>query len=140
MKLFIYIKQISKHMSSLGMTKYYEATMKKISIGKYLENMVGKSPANMKDPHAHHILFKKGRGAAQQQLVKEGQDILRKYGIDPILGLENLVWAPNRVAGQHDFNAIKHVVDELKIIDGAGLGYKKIVEQLEDLGRLASER
>lgn len=33
----------------------------------------------MIDPHAHHILFKKGNGKAQQELVKEGQEILRKY-------------------------------------------------------------
>ncbi|UJF32198.1 AHH domain-containing protein [Paenibacillus hexagrammi] len=54
----------------------------------------------MIDPHAHHILFKKGLGKTQQELVKEGQEILKEYGIDSIMGLENLVWAPNRVKGQ----------------------------------------
>lgn len=56
----------------------------------------------MIDPHAHHILFKTGREGTQQELVKEGQEILRKYGIDPIVGEENLVWEPNRVVGQPD--------------------------------------
>ncbi|MBR3602128.1 MAG: RHS repeat protein [Lachnospiraceae bacterium] len=30
-------------------------------------------------------------GVAQQELVQEGQAILRKYSIDPIVGIENLV-------------------------------------------------
>jgi len=30
----------------------------------------------------------------QLRLVQEGQDILRRNGIDPIAGPENLVWAP----------------------------------------------
>lgn len=54
----------------------------------------------MYDSHAHHILFKKGLGQKQKVLVQEGQGILRGYGIDPIIGEENLVWAPNAVIGQ----------------------------------------
>ncbi|MED1559349.1 AHH domain-containing protein [Bacillus paramycoides] len=53
----------------------------------------------MKNPHAHHILFEKGLNQKQQKLVREGQGILRRYGIDPIIGEENLVWAPNAVIG-----------------------------------------
>ncbi len=80
---------------------------KNIFMIKDKERFKGEPPANMIDPHVHHILFKIGNGAAQQELVKEGQEILRKYGIDPIVGEENLVWAPNRVAGQHDIAALK---------------------------------
>ncbi len=43
-------------------------------------------PTAMINPHAHHILFKKGLGQKQQELVREGQEILRRYGIDPIIG------------------------------------------------------
>ena len=57
---------------------------------KVLRRYIGGPPAGMTDPHAHNILYKKGRGAVQQALVKEGQDILIKHGIDPILGPENL--------------------------------------------------
>ena len=45
-----------------------------------------------------------------------GQAILRKYGIDPVVGPENLVWAPNRIVGQHDIVALQVVVDGLKEI------------------------
>nr|WP_237770335.1 hypothetical protein [Vibrio parahaemolyticus] len=41
--------------------------------GAYLKSVVGPPPKDMPDPHAHHILFKKGLGAEQQALVTEGQ-------------------------------------------------------------------
>ncbi len=66
-------------------------------IGEYLRNTIGNPPEDMINPHAHHILFKTGLRDKQQELVKEGQAILRKYGIDPITGTENIVWAPNNV-------------------------------------------
>jgi hypothetical protein len=47
----------------------------------------------MLNRHVHHKLFKKGLG--------EAQNILRKHGIDPIIGIENLVWAPNKIKGEH---------------------------------------
>jgi hypothetical protein len=37
--------------------------------GKHLRKIIGDPPAGMVDPHAHHILFKKGLGEAQQELV-----------------------------------------------------------------------
>ncbi len=58
--------------------------------GCYLRKLKGDPPEGMPDPHAHHILYKKGRGSAQQELVQEGQQILREAGIDPIMGPENL--------------------------------------------------
>ena len=64
----------------------------------------------IKNPHNHHVLFKKGVGAAQQAIVEEGQAILVKYGIDPIKGIENLVTAPN-VAGQHTLANVTEVVE-----------------------------
>ena len=79
-------------------------------------------------------------GAAQQELVKEGQEILRKYGIDPIVGEENLVWAPNRVVGQHDIAALEEVVNALKAVDKAGGDYDDIVKVLNMFGQIASER
>ncbi len=55
-------------------------------------------------------------------------------------GKENLVWAPNKVKRQHNFEAIENVVNTLKEIDEAGGDYDDIVEVLVDLGRKASER
>jgi hypothetical protein len=65
----------------------------------------------MQNPHAHHILYKKGIGEAQQALVKEGQAILRRYGIDPIFGPENLVWAPKSAKGQHGAERLLQLED-----------------------------
>lgn len=47
----------------------------KIDFGKYLRGLIGGPPTAMIDPHAHHILFKKGLGQKQKELVAEGQEI-----------------------------------------------------------------
>ena len=60
------------------------------------------------------ILYLKRKWKSPKELVKEGQEILKEYDIDPILGLENLVWAPNRVKGQHGIESLRNVVDNLK--------------------------
>lgn len=127
-------------MSELEITEAYESAMKNIDFGKYLSKIKGESPANMIDPHAHHILFKTGNGAAQQELVKEGQVILRKYGIDPIVGEENLVWVPNRVVGQHDIAVLEDVVNALKAVNKDCGSYDEIVRVLNMYGRIAGER
>ena len=94
----------------------------------------------MINPHAHHILFKKGLGQKQQELVREGQEILRGYGVDPIIGEENLVWAPNAVIGQHSLDALENVVNQLKTVEIEGGDFDDFVEVLEELGNLASRR
>lgn len=134
------IRIISKKMSELRITDKFEEAMKGINFGQYLRNVMGDIPTNMKDPHAHHILFKEGHGEAQKALVKEGQAILRKHGIDPIIGPENLVWAPNAVEGQHNEEALKMVVEGLKKRDEAGGDYKDIVNFLKEMGQIASGR
>ena len=108
--------------------------------GEYSKSIIGDPLKDMIDPHAHHILFKKGNGKAQQELVKEGQEILRKYGIDPIWGKENLIWAPNRVKGQHSIEALTKVVEKLRLVDEYGGEYEDIVDVLYDLGKKAASR
>ena len=132
------IAQISKKMSDLGVTEAYEAAMKNVDFGKYLRTIAGEPPANMVNPHAHHILFKTGSGEAQQALVKEGQELLRKYGIDPIVGAENLTWAPNRIAGQHNVDRLQHVVNKLKEVDAFGGTKEKMTDMLRLLGEEAA--
>ncbi|WP_199690460.1 AHH domain-containing protein [Roseburia sp. 1XD42-34] len=134
------LSEIRKRMSELGISKEYDEALIKIDFGKYLRGLIGGPPAGMVDPHAHHILFKKGLGDAQQKLVQEGQDILRKYGIEPLIGKENLVWAPNRVAGQHSIAALENVVNQLKAVDAAGADLDDMIEMLEDLGKQAASR
>ncbi|WP_399627914.1 hypothetical protein [Sporosarcina sp. SG10008] len=134
------LSEIRKKMSDLGITKEYDEALIKIDFGKYLRGLIGDPPVDMVDSHAHHILFKKGLGEAQQKLVQEGQEILRKYGIEPIIGKENLVWAPNRIAGQHNISALENVVNQLKAVDAAGADLDDIIEILEDLGKQAASR
>ncbi len=112
-----------------------------ISYGNVMERMGFPKPPNMKDAHGHHILYKKGNGPKQQALVKEGQAILREYGIDPFFGKENLVWAPNRVAGQHHVNDLTQTVNALKAAKATpGTDYQDIVKILRDAGIKASQR
>nr|WP_274028169.1 AHH domain-containing protein [Vibrio parahaemolyticus] len=108
--------------------------------GAYLRSVVGPPPKDMPDPHAHHILFKKGLGAEQQALVTEVQILLRKYGIDPIFGPENLVWAPNRIEGQHDIKALQQVIDFLKMTDEMFGTREEMINALKSLGKTAAER
>ncbi|HDR3889996.1 TPA: AHH domain-containing protein [Bacillus cereus] len=112
----------------------------KLDFGKYLKGLIGDPPADMINPHAHHILFKKGLGEAQQKLVQEGQELLRKHGIEPIIGDENLVWAPNRVKGQHGIEALRNVVDRLRKIRDNGGDRDDIVKELRKLGDIAKRR
>ncbi len=108
--------------------------------GKHLRNLKGDPPPGMSDPHAHHILFKKGMGTKQQALVEEGQNILRKAGIDPIFGPENLVWAPWRVSRQHGIETLEEVVGELRKLEASGGEYVDFVDLLDRLGRQAARR
>jgi hypothetical protein len=64
---------------------------------------------------------------------------LRKHGIDPIGGLENLVWAPN-VKGQHTLGSLQPIVDELKRLDNLGATRTDIVETLTKYGEQAAKR
>jgi predicted ribonuclease toxin of YeeF-YezG toxin-antitoxin module len=134
------LSEISKKMSDLGIIKEYNDVLIKIDFGKYLRGLIGDPPTAMINPHAHHILFKKGLGQKQQELVREGQEILRRYGIDPIIGKENLVWAPNAVIGQHSLDALEEVVNRLRAIEAMDGDFDDIVEALEDLGDIASTR
>ena len=135
------VAEIYNTMCKLNISEAYEKELvEHMDFGKYLSKMVGEPPAKMCDPHAHHILFKVGNGQKQKELVKQGQEILRKYGIDPIAGNEVLCWAPNRVVGQHNFESLKKIVDGLKKIDENNGNYKKIVRFLDQMGRIASLR
>lgn len=132
------LSEISKKMSDLGITKQYNEALIKIDFGKYLRGLIGGPPTAMIDPHAHHILFKKGLGQKQKELVAEGQEILKKYGIESIIGEENLVWAPNRIAGQHGIERLQHIVDKLKEVDSFGGTREKMVDMLKLLGEEAA--
>lgn len=77
-------------MADLGITKEYNQALIKNDFGKYLRGLIGDPLTAMIDPHAHHILFEKGLGQKQQELVREGQEIFKRYGIESIIGKEIL--------------------------------------------------
>jgi YD repeat-containing protein len=112
----------------------------RVNFGAHLRSLKGAPPEGMIDPHAHHILFKEGNGAVQKALVAEGQALLRSYDIDPIMGPENLVWAPNRVSGQHGVDALRGVVTELKQVHELIGTRDAMVKKLNELGQLAARR
>ena len=134
------ISELCVKVGELGITEEYESTMKSINFGKYLRNIVGEPPEEMIKPHAPHILFQTGLGERQKELVKIGQDILREYGIDPIVGPENMVWAPNAIKGQHAISSLEQIVNELLEMRELGAEYDEIVEFLHEMGNIASGR
>jgi autotransporter-associated beta strand protein len=106
----------------------------------YLTRLIGDAPEGMPNPHAHHILFKVGNGEEQQQLVAEGQAILRRAKLNPISGVENLVWAPLYAAGQHSIEALTNVVVTLRAVEDAGGSQADFVKALAILGKIAAAR
>jgi len=78
----------------------------------------------------HHGVFKIGIGEKQQTLVQEGQ-LLRDYDIDPIYGIENLSWAPNRVEGQHSIDALEPLVEDLRELRELGAPREEVLKVLQ---------
>ena len=142
-ELGIYLLRIDPARGIMG-GSFENRSIRNFDFNKYLRQQIGGPPEGMIDPHAHHILFKEGNRAAQKALVREGQALLRRYGIDPIFGLENLVWAPNRITGQHDIRALRNVVDQLKAVAEIGgtpeFIREILIDTLKDLGDLAAKR
>ena len=98
--------------------------------GKLLTKLKGPKPPGMPNPHAHHIVFKKGKPSQQADLaISKG--ILEKHGIDWYKGKENLVWAPNK---NHSDAAARTVREALQEADKKGTR-KAVEETLEDLGK-----
>ncbi len=100
--------------------------------GAYLKKLIGVGPpADMDRPHAHHIVFKNGRGKEMRKVLKESKAILEKHGIDWLKGKENLVWAPNK---NHSIKAATTVRDALKKADSLFSTREAIVQTLQELG------
>ncbi|MFA0978944.1 RHS repeat-associated core domain-containing protein, partial [Pseudomonas ficuserectae] len=93
----------------------------------------GAAPAGMRNPHAHHIVFKEGRGKLMKAYLSKSKAILEKHDIDWYKGKENLIWAPNK--GHTTANA-KKVYDALENADAGGLGTRSdVVSALRKMGQ-----
>ncbi|MCU7556149.1 polymorphic toxin-type HINT domain-containing protein [Macrococcus capreoli] len=108
----------------------------KFDYGALLRSYIGDPPEWMIRPHAHHIIYKRGFGLEQRRLSKRGQEILRHYGIDPIKGPENLVWAPN-IKGLHTAENLRKIVEELDVAHKNGTTKKDITKILKKYGEIA---
>jgi len=106
----------------------------------YLTGIKGAAPSDMPNPHAHHILFKKGLGEVQQMLVREGQDLLRKVGIDPLFGEEVLYWAPNGVKDQHSHSTLLSLIEDLREAANDQLDRSEYVRILKRHAEVAAAR
>jgi hypothetical protein len=92
---------------------------------------------NAKNVHVHHIVELNGQPGAHRALVREAQDILRRYDIDPLTGPENLVNAPNR---GHTLANARELTRELREAEAVGASKDEIVAILSRYGELARER
>lgn len=92
-------------------------------------------PSDAPGFHAHHIVMKKGQGAAKP-IIRNTQRLLQEAGIDPIFGYDNLVWAPNW--SQHRSGTVaspRTSVDNTS----TGKGYaKSVYDQLNETDRTNS--
>lgn len=77
----------------------------------------------MVNPHAHHTVFKKGRGKKMREHLDKSKEILEKHDIDWYKGKENLDWAPNK---NHSTKAAKAVREALEKAD-AEVGTREAV-------------
>jgi hypothetical protein len=114
--------------------------------GKHLEQTLGVAKPTTPLPnddvwHAHHILFKSGQVGKQADLVKEGQEILRQVGIDPLFGKEVFVWAPLHAKGQHHTDTADDLVRDLKALwDSGSRSKQKFADILKKHGEIAAGR
>lgn len=98
---------------------------------------MGDAPKGMINPHRHHILEVNGRPGKHRTIVREGQEILANYDVDPLKGIENLTFAPNR---GHVMSEAKYLVDDLRDAQQIGATRDEIINILEYHGQRASER
>lgn len=101
------------------------------SWGDRARALFGDPPSWMTNAHGHHIAFQEGGDAAGAYAAKS-REILEQYGIDPIHGKENLIWARN--AGHSVANA-REVLARLTEAAQSGGGRDAIVEALRKAGR-----
>ena len=114
-----------------------QAALPRVRLSAETRRQMGPVPPGMRGAHAHHILDLNGRPGAHRALVREGQDILRAYDIDPLHGAENLTWAPNR---GHTLENTRAVVERLREAQRTGKGRGDIVDILRLQGRIAAGR
>ncbi len=94
--------------------------------------LYGRPPAGMfTNAHGHHIVFKGAAGDAGT-LANKSQEILRHFGIDPIHGNANLIWAQN---ANHSVANAQEVLRRLTAAANSGGGRQAVEDALRKAGR-----
>jgi hypothetical protein len=114
-----------------------QARYPEVVITPELRQQMGPRPAGMINAHEHHVLRVNGSAGAHRELVRDGQDILREYGIDPLHGVENLTWAPNK---GHSLANTESLVNDLRAAKLGGLSRDDVVAILRRAGEEARNR
>lgn len=114
-----------------------QAKYPRVILPDSVKQQLGSAPAGMKNAHKHHNLEVNGRSGAHRALVREGQDILREYDIDPLHGVENLTWAPNK---GHTLANAESLVSRLREARQWGEPREVIIEILRQAGEQARNR
>ncbi|WP_197234835.1 pre-toxin TG domain-containing protein [Priestia endophytica] len=112
--------------------------MNNFNFGAYLRKAKGDPPAGMKRPHAHHVAVK-GLFMNRKKIVRSyaeyGRKLLRDVDIDPIFGLENLHWAPNKGHSNAYIKEVTKHLHRLKVDNAPREAYVRklewIAEQLD---------
>jgi hypothetical protein len=73
-------------------------------------------------------------------LVREGQDLLRKVGIDPLFGKEVLYWATNGVKDQHSHSTLLSLIEDLRKLAASQEERSEYVEVLKKHAAVAAGR
>ncbi len=101
------------------------------SWGDRARALYGDPPSWMTRPHGHHVVFKKG-SAATKPYIDQSQAILRHFGIDPVHGPANLIWAPNKA---HSVANAREVLSRLTEAARSGGGRQAVEDALARAGR-----
>ena len=111
---------------------YYKYTGKTNHLNKidYVKIIEENGGSAKEKEHAHHIAYKLGQEGEMREYVEKVQEILREYGIDPVLDPHNLVSAPNK---GHSIKNIKEVYEALEEAKRIGLS------EVNDLGLKGEE-
>jgi hypothetical protein len=109
--------------------------VKHIDFGAYAFYHLGAADASIPGSHAHHIAYKKWF-ESQAPLVKQIHGLMREAGINPIVGLENLIHAPN-IKGQHNTVKLQLIADALRKTKLEGGEYLEFVQELNEMGQAA---
>jgi len=99
---------------------------------KKATELYGRPPEGMfQNAHGHHIVFKGATGEAAE-FSSRSQEILRHFGIDPINGNANIIWAEN---ANHSVANAKEVLSRLTEAATSGGGRQAVVDALQKAGR-----